>query len=286
MAKKPGLGKGLEALIPSSKSLQNYDQNHTSELSIDQILPNPHQPRTIMIEDDLKDLAESIREHGVIQPLLVIPADENGQYVLIAGERRLRAAKIAGLNKVPVIFRQASDQEHLELALIENVQRENLSPLETADAYHELAENFKLSHEEIARRVGKSRVSITNTIRLLKLPDVVKKALGQNLISEGHARALLALNTSNAQLAVLEIILKNHYSVRQTEEIVKKYQGDRKTQSPKKILDPEIKALEEKFQDRLGMRVNLDHRGDKGKITIHYYSNEELNSLVDRFLED
>lgn len=286
MAKKPGLGKGLEALIPSSRSSQPIDFNQTNELPIDSILPNPHQPRTIMVEDDLQELAESIREHGIIQPLLVIPADENGQYVLIAGERRLRAAKIAGLNKVPVIFRQASDQEHLELALIENLQRENLSPLETAEAYHQLTEEFNLSHEEIAKRVGKSRVAVSNTLRLLKLPESAKKALMQNLITEGHARALLALNTIQAQLAVLEIIIKNNYSVRQTEELVKKYQGDQPLKAKRIPKNPEIKALEEKIQDHLGMRVNLDHRGNKGKLVIHYYSNEELNSLIDHFFEN
>ena len=286
MAKKPGLGKGLEALIPSSRSSQSIDFNQTNELPIDSILPNPHQPRTIMVEDDLQELAESIREHGIIQPLLVIPADENGQYVLIAGERRLRAAKIAGLNKVPVIFRQASDQEHLELALIENLQRENLSPLETAEAYHQLTEEFNLSHEEIAKRVGKSRVAVSNTLRLLKLPESAKKALMQNLITEGHARALLALNTIQAQLAVLEIIIKHNYSVRQTEELVKKYQGDQPLKAKRIPKNPEIKALEEKIQDHLGMRVNLDHRGNKGKLVIHYYSNEELNSLIDHFFEN
>ncbi|HSM25806.1 MAG TPA: ParB/RepB/Spo0J family partition protein [Anaerolineaceae bacterium] len=286
MAKKPGLGRGLDALIPSSKSSQPGDIHQANELSIDLILPNPHQPRTIMEEDDLQELAESIREHGIIQPLLVIPANENGEYVLIAGERRLRAAKIAGLNKVPVIFRQASDQEHLELALIENLQRENLSPLEAAEAYQQLAEEFKLSHEEIAKRVGKSRVAISNTLRLLKLPDSIKKALMQNIISEGHARALLGLNTIQAQLAVLEIIVKNNYSVRQTEELVKKYQGDQSQKTKRIPKNPEIKALEEKIQDHLGMRVNLDHRGNKGKLVIHYYSNEELNSLIDRFLEE
>jgi ParB family chromosome partitioning protein len=286
MAKKQGLGKGLDALIPSSKPLQNIEENQPSELSIDLILPNPHQPRTIMDESVLEDLAQSIREHGIIQPLLVIPANQYGEYVLIAGERRLRAAKLAGLNKVPVIFRKASDQEHLELALIENVQRENLSPLETADAYQQLSDIFKLSHEEIAKRVGKSRTAVTNTLRLLKLPESVKSALAQNLISEGHARAMLALSTPQAQTAVLGIILKNNYSVRQTEELVKKYGGDRGSKTTKTKKEPEILALEEKFHDKLGMRVNLDHRGGKGKIIIHYYSNEELNSFLDRFFED
>jgi len=286
MAKKPGLGRGLEALIPSSKPSLNIEYGQNVEIPIEKILPNPHQPRTIMVEDDLNDLADSIREHGIIQPLLVIPENENGQYILIAGERRLRAAKLAGLANVPVVFRQASEQQHLELALIENLQRENLSPLETAEAYQELSSNFNLSHEEIAKRVGKSRVAISNTLRLLKLPETVKQALTDNIISEGHARAILSLNTIQSQLAVLEIIIKNDYSVRQTEELVKKYQGDQKPKYHRKEKNPEIKAIEEKIQDHLGMRVNVDHRGNKGKIVIHYYSNEELNSLIDRFFED
>ncbi len=286
MAKKPGLGRGLDALIPGSRPLQTQEENQASELPIEKILPNPHQPRTNMDDEELQELAQSIREHGIIQPLLVIPKNDHEEYVLIAGERRLRAAKLAGLQYVPVFFRQASEQEHLELALIENVQRADLSPLETADAYQQLIGEFNLSHEEIAKRVGKSRVSVTNTIRLLKLPEKVKLALAKNEISEGHARALLALATPQAQSAVLDIVIKNNYSVRQTEELVKKYSGDRETKSPPKVKDPEIKALEERFQDKLGMRVNLDHRGDKGKIIIHYYSNEELNSLIDRFIED
>lgn len=286
MAKKPGLGRGLDALIPSSSSSTQIDQLNSLEIPIENILPNPHQPRTIMVEEDLKDLADSIREHGIIQPLLVIPENEEGKYILIAGERRLRAAKLAGLEKVPAIIRKASEQEHLELALIENLQRENLSPLETAEAYQELIDNFNLSHEEISKRVGKSRVAISNTLRLLKLPETVKKALAENLISEGHARALLSLTTIQAQLAVLEIVIKHNYSVRQTEEIVKKYQGDQKPKYVRKEKNPEIKAIEEKIQDHFGMRVNVDHRGNKGKIVIHYYSNEELNTFIDRIFED
>jgi len=286
MAKRPGLGRGLDALIPGSKPDGIDVHNLTSEVPIEKILPNPHQPRTIMDNEELQDLANSILEHGIIQPLIVIPANDQDEYVLIAGERRLRAAKIAGLQTVPVIYRQATEQEHLELALIENVQRANLSPLETADAYQQLSSEFNLSHDEIAKRVGKSRVSVTNTIRLLKLPEKVKVALAKNLISEGHARALLALATPQAQSAVLDIILKNNYSVRQTEELVKKYTGDRETKTTKTAKDPNVVAIEERIQEKLGMRVNLDHRGDKGKLIIHYYSSEELNSLIDRIIED
>lgn len=284
MTKRPGLGKGLDALIPVNQSGSQFNAiDSVLEISIGQIVPNPHQPRTEINQDELKDLADSIREHGIIQPIILMPGHDSNHYTLIAGERRLRAAKIAGLLYVPAIIRNASDQEQLELALIENVQRTDLSPLDTAEAYRQLSDDFNLSHEVIANRVGKSRVSVTNTIRLLKLPDAVKNALASSIITEGHARALLALNSTQAQLAVLDTVLKFDYSVRQTEELVRKYGGERKKKSEKNQEVPEIKALEEKIRNQIGMRVNLDHHGDKGKIIIHYYSNEELNHFIDRF---
>lgn len=284
MAKRTGLGKGLEALIPVKMSgIQSTSLSSILEIPVNEILPNPHQPRTEMNQDDLEDLAESIREYGIIQPLIITPGNKEREYYLIAGERRLRAAKIAGLKLVPVILRNASEQEQLELALIENVQRTDLSPLDTAEAYRQLSDDFNLSHEEIAKRVGKSRVTITNSIRLLKLPDSVRNALASGIISEGHARALLALTSAQAQLAVLETILKFDYSVRQTEELVRKYGGERKKKTEKAIIEPEISALEERIRNQIGMRVNLDHHGNKGKIIIHYYSNEELNQFIDRF---
>jgi len=284
MAKRTGLGKGLEALIPVNMSgIQSTSLSSILEIPVNEILPNPHQPRTEMNQDDLEDLAESIREYGIIQPLIITPGNKEREYYLIAGERRLRAAKIAGLKLVPVILRNVSEQEQLELALIENVQRTDLSPLDTAEAYRQLSDDFNLSHEEIAKRVGKSRVTITNSIRLLKLPDSVRNALASGIISEGHARALLALTSAQAQLAVLETILKFDYSVRQTEELVRKYGGERKKKTKKAIIEPEISALEERIRNQIGMRVNLDHHGNKGKIIIHYYSNEELNQFIDRF---
>ncbi|PKN87896.1 MAG: stage 0 sporulation protein J [Chloroflexi bacterium HGW-Chloroflexi-8] len=284
MVKRTGLGKGLEALIPVNISgIQSISLSSVLEIPVNEILPNPHQPRTEMNPDELQDLAESIREHGIIQPLIISPGNKENEYFLIAGERRLRAAKIVGLKQVPAILRNVSDQGQLELALIENVQRTDLSPLETAEAYRQLSDDFNLSHEEIAKRVGKSRVTITNSIRLLKLPDSVRNALASGIISEGHARALLALTSPQAQLAVLETILKFDYSVRQTEELVRKYGGERSKKSEKAPIEPEISALEERIRNQIGMRVNLDHHGNKGKIIIHYYSNEELNQFIDRF---
>ena len=224
MARKGGLGKGLDALIPGEVTQQSAS---SSEVFVqrDLIVPNPHQPRDHMDGEELTDLANSIREHGILQPLVVSFDPLTGMYTLIAGERRLRASALAGLDRVPVIVREVSDQERLELALIENVQRSDLSPLETAEAYRELAEDFNLSHEEISARVGKSRVSVTNTLRLLKLPDPVQKALADGTITEGHARALLGLNTSQAQNAALQSILAHGLNVRQTEELVRKMTG-------------------------------------------------------------
>lgn len=284
MAKRPGLGRGLEALIPSGATgFQLPSNTNVVEIEVERISPNSHQPRKEMNADNLQELADSIREHGIIQPLIITPTGEANTYELIAGERRLRAAIIAGLKTVPAILRNASEQEKLELALIENIQRTDLDPLETAEAYRQLADDFNLSHEDIAKRVGKSRTSITNTIRLLKLPAVIQLALSQHKISEGHARALLALNSEAAQIAVLDTVLRFEYSVRQTEDLVRKYGGERQQKTQKPAVEPEISALEERIRSQLGMRVDVDHHGDKGKITIHYYSNEELNRLIEHF---
>ncbi len=286
MAKRPGLGKGLEALIPGGNQTSQFNASGTAqEFLIDQIIPNPHQPRLDMNLQELQELANSIREHGIIQPLILMQGLIENQYILIAGERRLRAAKLAGLNKVPAILRNATEQEQLELALIENVQRTDLSSLETAEAYRQLADDFNLSHEEIANRVGKARVTITNTIRLLKLPEIVRSALAKGEISEGHARALLTLNTTQAQIAALDTILKYGYSVRQAEDLVRKYGGEKKKKTKGTEIAPEIKVLEDRFREKLGMRVKLDHHGNSGKIIIHYYSNEELNQFIDLFFE-
>ncbi len=250
------------------------------------IIPNPMQPRERMPEENLLELAQSIKEHGILQPLIVTHDEMTGQYTLIAGERRLRAAKIAGLDSVPVIVRTATNRERLELALIENVQRSDLSPLETAEAFRQLAEEFKLSHDEIAARVGKSRVAVTNTLRLLKLPAQVQEALAEGKITEGHARALLALNSTQSQLAVLQTILNQDLNVRQVEELVRKYSGQKPEKPAEKPADPEIKAIEERLQDYLGTKVSLRHGAKGGTLTIHYYSDEELTDLLSQIMHD
>jgi len=276
MTRKGGLGKGLEALIPGASSSA---EGNVLYLPIDQIVPNPLQPRTVVNNEDLRDLAESIREHGVLQPLLVSP-ESDGRYVLIAGERRWRAARLAGLQMVPALVRQVSDPQRLALALIENLQRADLTPLETAEAYRQLHEDFGLSHEEIARVVGKSRVAVTNTLRLLKLAEPVRQALADGRISEGHARAILGLNTPQSQIAVLQAVLQHNLTVRQTEALVQRYQGQRPQPKQHRESTPEVRALEARLEERLGTRVTLRRGKRGGSMVIRFYSDEELESIL------
>lgn len=283
MPQRSGLGKGLDALIPSTPSSQPATgAGGVKQVHVNAIVRNPHQPRRNFDQDELQELTDSIREHGVIQPLIVAPG-AGESYTLIAGERRLQAAKHAGLQTVPVIFRQASDRELLELALIENIQRSDLNPLEEAEAYRQLTEDFDLSHEEVARRVGKSRVTVTNTLRLLNLADTVKQALVDQELTGGHARALLSLPTVEAQEAAARTVIIQNLSVRQTEELVRKYGG----QKPPKVAKqspPEVAELEERLMKSLGTKVNLRHSKKGGTVTIHYYSEEELDSLLGKLL--
>jgi len=289
-AKRPGLGKGLDALIPAHPEGEILSEfGGVLEVPLALIDSNPHQPRRGFDEEKLKELAASIKEHGIIQPLVLSAQDtgDQGKYALIAGERRLRAAQMAGLKTVPAVLREADSQDHLVLALIENVQRADLNPLETATAYQSLAVEFGLSHEEIGQRVGKSRTAVTNTLRLLDLPDVVQQAVRKNQISMGHARALLGLPTIKAQSAALQTILTQYLSVRQTEELVSQLKGNKKPPvAKKKEKSPEIKALEDDLQAALGTRVRITRsKKGAGTITVHYYSDEEFNTLMDHFLK-
>ena len=288
MTKKTGLGRGLDALIPSGdftpETLPLTPSSGYELLPITSISRNPRQPRSQMDQEELAELAASIRENGILQPLIVTPGDDAGKYTLIAGERRLLAAGMAGLDSVPVIIREASEQKLLELALIENVQRTDLTPLEAAEAYRQLADDFNLSHEQIAQQLGKSRVSITNTLRLLKLPDDVRQVLANGEISEGHARVLLSLPTSQAQSAALQTIIKHELNVRRTEDLVHKLLGQRPPAEIKSNPKPDVTYLEERLRQRLGTRVNLHPRKKGGTLVIHYYSDEELDALILRIL--
>jgi len=289
MARRPGLGKGLDALIPG-KDDQRVDQTSSGAASgiqqvpIDQIEPNPQQPRTTMDESALEELAASIIEHGIIQPLIVAYDIESGKYTLVAGERRWRAAQLAGLSMVPVIERNVTEQGQLELALIENLQRTDLTPLEMAEAYRQLADNFSLTHEQISERVGKSRTSVTNTLRLLNLPDQVRKSLAEGLITEGHARALLGLPNHQAQRAALSTVLNLGLNVRQTEALVKKLSGERPPAKLKRQPSPEARAMENQLRNFLETKVSLNEGKNGGHLVIYYYSNEELNAILDKIL--
>jgi len=284
MPQKSGLGRGLGALIPGGENVRM--ENGVMQVSVEMVSPNPRQPRNMMHPEELEELTASIREHGVLQPLIVTAGGTAGQYILIAGERRLQAARLAGLALVPVLVRQATDQQRLELAIIENVQRSDLSALEEAEAYRQLAEDFDLSHEEIAGHVGKSRVAVTNTLRLLRLPDSVKNALIENRISEGHARALLALSTGEAQTAALRTVLVQELNVRKTEVLVRKLCGEKPTHKPKPTAAPDVAELEERLRSSLGTKVTLRPGRKGGTLTIRYYSDEELDALMGRLLNE
>ena len=277
MSPRRGLGKGLEALIPVTEEAADG----LRQVPVSAIEANPMQPRTAMDADALAELAASIEEHGLIQPLVVTQQGPE-RYQLIAGERRLQAARMAGLATVPVVVKDASPQEVLELALVENIQRADLNPLEEAAAFQQLVEEFGLTQEQVAERVGKSRVAVTNTLRLLRLPAEVKQALAQGAIREGHARALLALPTPEAQVAALKTVTTKALSVRQTEELVRRLLAEPQPQKPKSRTNPENEALELEFRDTLGTKVDLYRsRKGRGRLVIHFYSEEELQTIYD-----
>ncbi|HEY2982419.1 MAG TPA: ParB/RepB/Spo0J family partition protein [Anaerolineales bacterium] len=288
MPTRSGLGRGLDALIPGGAQ-PKAGAGGVAQVAVGQIQRNPHQPRTDFDPVKLAELADSIREHGILQPLIVAPAAD-GSYTLIAGERRLQAAQKAGFKTVPVIVRHATGQELLELALIENVQRADLNPLEEAEAYRQLIEEFGLSHASVATRVGKSRAAVTNTMRLLGLPPKVKQALVNGRVTEGHARALLSLSTARAQESALQTILNLDLNVRQVEELVRKLGGKKPSAAAsakgrkKTGRTPDVNDMEKRLRASLGTKVTLRHGRKGGTILIHYYSDEELDALFKKLL--
>ena len=280
MPPRSGLGKGLDALIPTGKTTSPGDGNGVTQIAIDLIQRNPRQPREKFDLEELENLAASIREHGVIQPLIVSPG-KNGIYTLIAGERRLQASRKAGLRTVPVVIRHATDQQLLELALIENVQRADLNAIEEAEAYQHLEKEFKLSHDAIASRVGKNRSTITNAIRLLEASAAVKQALVNGQITGGHARAMLKLS-AKAQEELLNKIITLDLSVRTTEMLSKKYSGQKPVSKRRTVRSANVNDLERRLQSSLGTRVALKHGKKGGTVTIYYYSDEELDTLLEK----
>lgn len=276
---KSGLGKGLAALI-SENEITGNSQGYIAALPIDQIVANPYQPRVEMKPDHLVELADSIREHGVIEPLIVTKKAED-KYELIAGERRWRASKLAGLETVPVVVKEASAQQMLELAIVENVQRADLNPLEEALAFDQLANVFSLTHDNIAKKLGLSRPAVANKIRLLSLPEEIKRGLLEEKITEGHARALLGLDSTETMIAAYKIILRDNLSVRAVEELVRRLNKGQQRQPRRdlRILDEKTTMIEGSLRAKFGKSVSLSRSQKGGKIVIPFKSDEELDSL-------
>lgn len=295
--KKKGLGKGLDSLIPDNKSMKSVTSEKIVEskedaaaksgvqvMKINEVEPNRDQPRKNFDEDALLELSDSIKQFGVLQPLLV--RKRKDYYEIIAGERRWRAAKLAGVKEVPVIEKEYTDQEILEIGLIENIQRENLNPIEEAIAYKRLLEEFNLKQDEVAERVSKSRTAVTNSMRLLKLSDKVQQMIIDDMISTGHARALLAIDDPELQYTLANKIFDEKLSVRETEKLVKEIKNPKKPKEKKPVANSFIyQDLEEKMKSIFGTKVSIASKGKgKGKIEIEYYSDDELEHLFDMMM--
>jgi ParB family chromosome partitioning protein len=300
---KTSLGKGLQSLIPKKQpKIANLIKSQTRReswlepkkesifnIEVDKIKPNPHQPRKNLSEESLKEMADSIKEHGILQPLIVTKTEkptERGrevEYELVVGERRWKAAQIAGLPHVPVIIRDSSAYEKLEIALVENLQRENLNAIEAAQAFKQLQDDFKLKHSQIAQKIGKKRVTVTNTLRLLTLPPKIQKAMMEGRISDGHGRAILMAKPV-ARLAVYEAVIRNSLNVRQTEERARKMALPNKPygRGPK---NPLFKKLEKDLEKVLGRRVSILRRGDMGYLNIGFVNQKELDKVVKHLLK-
>ena len=276
-SRRSGLGRGLDALIPRN-------QPSVEEVDIDLIAPNPQQPRSVFDAESLSELADSIREHGVIQPLIVSRPGTPGAapYQLIAGERRLLASRQAGLAKVPVIVKEASPQSLLELALVENLQREDLGALEEAAAFKRLADEFKLTQEQIAGRVGRSRSAVANSLRLLTLSEEIQASLARGEISAGHARALLGIEDADERRSAWRRIVEGRLTVRDAEALARGGGRPRSRKVAPKRRSADLEALEERLRASLGTKVDLTRGRRGGRLVIHYYSDEELDSIIER----
>lgn len=275
---RKALGRGLKALIPQ---VEERDEG-VQELHIGSIHPNPNQPRRHFEESALRELADSIREHGVLEPLIVRPVDDS--YEIVVGERRWRACQMAGVTMVPVLVRDLTEREAMELALVENLQREDLNPVEEAEAYKRLIDEFGLTQEEVARRVGKERSTVANRLRLLSLRGRAREALVSGEISAGHAKALLSLASDMQRSSVVQRIIEEDLSVRQTEELVKRLQGQTKAAKPRKETTQERDvhwvAIEDELRRVFGTKVNVVQKGNKGRIEIEFYDEEDVERIL------
>jgi len=268
-----GLGRGLDALIPAMRQ-----EGGVVELPLDRIGPSPSQPRTRFDDAQLGELAASIAVHGILQPVIVRELADGG-YELVAGERRLRAARLAGLETIPAVVRDASPGESLEMALIENLQREDLNPIEAAQAYQELIDRFGLTHEAVARQVGKSRVAVSNALRLLDLAAETRQGIVDARISEGHGRALASITVAELQRSVLQIVLERQLSVRQTEELVRRKRNELAAPSDRRRLSHDMQDLEAQLRGLLATKVGIVRTRRGGRVVIEFYSDEELDRI-------
>jgi len=277
--KKMALGKGLAALIPDLDAAQDKPADYFY-CDIDLIRPNRFQPRKRFAQEELQELSNSIREQGILQPLLV-RKDEDG-YELIAGERRLRAARLAQLSQVPVIVKKISDAKLLEMSIVENIQRENFNPIEESEAYHLLIAEFKLTQDQAANRVGKSRSAVANFLRLRQLPDPIKDSISDGSLSMGHARALLGVDTSAQQLTAWRMVVSKRLSVRQTEELIRRLKSEKKRPkvAKKTSEDRYFADLSETLSRHFGTKVAIRRSGQRGKVEIDFYSNDDLDRLI------
>jgi ParB family chromosome partitioning protein len=277
------LGKGLGALLPEFGQAESRSLFYCG---IEEIVPNPSQPRKHFDEPKLRELAESIREKGILEPLLVRRTDQG--YELIVGERRWRAAQKAGLREVPVVLKEVEGREALEISLIENLQREDLNPIEEAEAFKHLIEEFNISQEDLSKRIGKDRTTITNTLRLLKLPSEARNQLLQNRITSGHARAILSLESKEKQKELCALIVKKGLSVREAERLAKRWSAKiQKTAASVKRrgdLESQLHSLQDSLRKCLGTKVHITQKGNRGKIEIEYFSHEELERIVETIL--
>lgn len=283
MSKKFGLGKGLGALIPEDNPLEEENKKEEGILiPLNKIKTNENQPRKYFDNDKIIELSESIKQHGIIQPLILKKEDD--VYMIIAGERRWRAAKQIGLKEVPAIIMDINDRELLEVSLIENIQREDLNPIEEAIAYQRLLSDFQLTQGELSERIGKSRTAITNTMRLLNLDDRVQSYIIEGILSEGHGRAILGLQDNNKQYEISQKVIDEGLSVRETEKLIKiinENKEKKKVRESNNQLEPYYNDIKDKLQGHLGTKVNITDRNNKGKIEIEYYSQEDLQRILD-----
>lgn len=285
MAKR-GLGRGLEALLPQKEETDEKD-NRIASIAIDKIVAGQHQPRKDIDKEKLEELAQSILNHGVIQPIVVKPIDST-KYEIVAGERRWRACRLAGIKEIPAIIKEINARDTAEIALIENLQRENLNQMEEAEAYQKLIDQHRLSQEEIARRVGKSRPVITNALRLLQLPLEIKDMLRKNELTTGHAKVILSIKEGERQLELANLIREKGLSVRETENIIQQWDNKKKTKKKneaKEKIGLENREIEEKLQQMFTTRVKLKQGKNNGRIEIYYYSQEELDRILTVLLD-